>query len=148
MLLLLFVLFQSVLDNSNDDDDLDVLNLSFKVDCPHCGQAGNNEMCQIDIPGFRKCIIMAFNCSGCGSRSNEVKAMGTFGSKGRRWTLKVTAPSDLNRDVLKSDTASVTIPELEIDVCFGALAGVYTTVEGLIMKVRIRTIVIYSRSKK
>ena len=35
---------------------------------------------------------------------------------------------DLKRDVIKSDTASVEIPELELELSHGSLGGVYTTV--------------------
>lgn len=108
----------------------------FYVECPHCGKQGANEMCQIDIPGFRRCIIMSFNCLNCGSRSNEVKAMGAYGDRAKKWILKVTTAEDLNRDVLKSDTAAVSIPELEFEMSMGTLGGVFTTVEGLLMKVK------------
>lgn len=121
------------------DDTLEagdtVDSIVFHVDCSHCGQQGTNEMCEIDIPGFRRCIIMAFNCTNCGSRSNEVKPMGSYGDKARKWTLKVETPADLNRDVLKSDTASIIIPDLDFEMCMGTLGGLFTTVEGLILKV-------------
>jgi zinc finger protein len=35
---------------------------------------------------------------------------------------------DLKRDVIKSDTASVEVPELELELSHGSLGGVYTTV--------------------
>lgn len=92
------------------------------------------------LPGFRTCILMAFGCLGCGTRSNEVKASGAYGDKAKKWTLTVENEADLNRDVLKSDTASLAIPELEFETCMGALGGVFTTVEGLIVKVRIAVV--------
>lgn len=115
------------------DDDLA---LRFDVICPHCGKNGSNEMCQIMIPGFRQCLIMAFVCAYCGSRSNEVKPMGAYGAKAKRWTLSVTSTDDLNRDVLKSDTAGIRIPSLDFEMCTGTLGGIFTTVEGLLLKVR------------
>jgi C4-type Zn-finger protein len=54
-----------------------------------------------DIPYFKEVVIMAFNCDNCGHRSNEVKAGGGISEKGHRFTLKVTKPEDLARDVLK-----------------------------------------------
>ena len=42
-------------------------------------------------------------------------------------------PEDLTRDVLKSDTCSLSIPELDLDVGYGALGGRFTTVEGLLI---------------
>ncbi|VDO09492.1 unnamed protein product [Brugia timori] len=43
---------------------------------------------------------------------------------------------DLARDVLKSDTCSMSIPELDLEVGFGALSGRFTTVEGLLVATR------------
>lgn len=41
---------------------------------------------------------------------------------------------DLNRAVIKSDKATITIPSLEFEIPPGTQAGVYTTVEGVITK--------------
>lgn len=123
-------------DSNEHQNNINLEGISFDVDCPNCGKQGVNEMCEIDIPGFQHCMIMAFNCMNCGSRNNEVKAMSAYGEKAKKWTLKVETIEDLNRDVLKSDTASVIIPELEFEMCMGTLGGVFTTVEGIIVKVR------------
>jgi len=109
--------------------------LFFEVDCHHCGTKGRQDMCAIDIPGFRECLVMAFNCPHCGVRNNEVKAAGAIGDKARRWTLRVTDPEDLNRDVLKSDSAAVRIPEIDFEMQQGTQGSAFTTVEGLIGKI-------------
>jgi len=81
---------------------------------------------------------MAFNCEFCGFRTNEVKAGGAIPPMGERIVLKVTSdqqPDVLDRDVLKSDSASVNIPEIELEMQPGSLGGLYTTIEGLLEKV-------------
>ena len=80
---------------------------------------------------------MSFNCEKCGFRSNEIKGGGAMPDYGERITLTVSGSDDsiLSRDVLKSDSASVFIPEIELELMAGTLGGVYTTVEGLIDKV-------------
>lgn len=40
------------------------------------------------------------------------------------------------RDLLKSDSAMVMVPELELELGPGTLGGVFTTVEGLLTKIR------------
>eukprot|EP01053_Blabericola_migrator_P008477 Blabericola_migrator_1__8476@NODE_441_length_8449_cov_49_535552_g346_i0_p1_GENE_NODE_441_length_8449_cov_49_535552_g346_i0NODE_441_length_8449_cov_49_535552_g346_i0_p1_ORF_typecomplete_len473_score104_76zfZPR1/PF03367_13/1_6e54zfZPR1/PF03367_13/2_8e48OrfB_Zn_ribbon/PF07282_11/50OrfB_Zn_ribbon/PF07282_11/37RNA_POL_M_15KD/PF02150_16/4_3RNA_POL_M_15KD/PF02150_16/1e03RNA_POL_M_15KD/PF02150_16/1_1e02Elf1/PF05129_13/9_3Elf1/PF05129_13/42zincribbons_6/PF07191_12/4_3zincribbons_6/PF07191_12/1_8e02_NODE_ len=122
------------LDNPMDDDEADK-RISFGFECCHCGKQGVQNMCEIDIPGFRRCIVMAFVCDNCGARSNEVKPGGPYGEKARRWTLKVESVEDLNRDVLKSDVAGLEIPEIELTLEAGTLGGVFTTVEGLLVKI-------------
>ncbi|PAV73605.1 hypothetical protein WR25_00785 [Diploscapter pachys] len=42
------------------------------------------------------------------------------------------SPEDLTRDVLKSDTCNLPIPELDLNVGYGALSSRFTTVEGLL----------------
>jgi len=49
--------------------------------------------------------------------------------------LKVETEDDLKRDVFKSDTCVLRIPEIPLELGMGTLGGVYTTVEGLIEKV-------------
>ncbi|EZG55238.1 ZPR1 zinc-finger protein [Gregarina niphandrodes] len=117
----------------NDVDDLK--NVTFIFPCSHCGKDGNQNMCQIDVPGFRSCLVMAFVCDFCGTRSTEVKPTGRYGDKGKIWTLVIESEQDLNRDVLKSDTAALRFPELELELDYGTLGGVFTTVEGLLIKI-------------
>ncbi len=87
------------------------------------------------IPHFKEVVIMSTTCDSCGHRTNEVKSGGGIEEKGSRITLKVTDPSDLSRDLLKSETCSVRIPELELEVGGFALGGRFTTVEGLLRNV-------------
>jgi len=44
---------------------------------------------------------MAFNCSECGFRSNEVKGGGGIPDMGQTFTLVCESEDDLARDVLK-----------------------------------------------
>ncbi|PHJ23963.1 zpr1 zinc finger domain-containing protein [Cystoisospora suis] len=108
--------------------------LSLPVDCPNCGAAGTNNACEIDVPGFRKCWIFSFLCQSCGGRHSEIKPAGAFGIAGRRWLLKVESAEDMNRDVLKSDAATVSLPSLDFSMQGGGQGGEITTVEGLLGK--------------
>ena len=49
--------------------------------------------------------------------------------------LSVENDLDLNRDILKSDTASLEFPEIEFEMGMGTLGSLFTTVEGLIIKI-------------
>ena len=77
---------------------------------------------------------MAFVCDHCGYRNSEIKEGGGIGEKAKKITFKVTEVSDLNRDVFKSGTAKIVIPEIGLDMEGGTLGSLYTTVEGLIAK--------------
>ncbi|KAK4298271.1 hypothetical protein Pmani_029378 [Petrolisthes manimaculis] len=111
--------------------------LVFPTVCDRCSRPANTNMKVIQIPYFKEVIIMALHCDECGHRTNEVKSGAGVGDKGRRITLTITHPqSDLTRDVLKSDTCELAIPELELCVGGGLIGGKFTTVEGLLKDVR------------
>ncbi|XP_059449638.1 uncharacterized protein LOC132180737 [Corylus avellana] len=78
---------------------------------------------------------MASTCDACGYRNSELKPGGRIPEKGKRIALTVKNISDLSRDLIKSDTASVEVPELGLELASGTLGGVVTTVEGLITKI-------------
>lgn len=77
---------------------------------------------------------MADSCDVCGYKNSEVKGSGAVSERGRSFTLRVEEPADLQRDVLKAETASVSVPELDLEVSTGTLGGLITTVEGLLVK--------------
>lgn len=109
--------------------------ISLPGHCPHCHMLGESLTCVADIPHFKEVIIMSFDCASCGFRNNEVKGGGAIPTLGTEVKLVVSSPEDLKRDVLKSDSAAVSIPELDLELSCGTLGGMYTTVEGLLTKI-------------
>lgn len=107
----------------------------FPANCPSCGVPGQSLTAMTDIPHFKEVMIMAFTCDACGYKNSEMKAGGAVPAKGTTVTLNVTNQSDFTRDVLKSDSAMVIVPELDLELQHGTLGGVYTTVEGLLKKI-------------
>eukprot|EP00796_Vickermania_ingenoplastis_P011122 gene11122-7748_t len=104
--------------------------------CPACTKSGELRVHQCDIPYFKETVIMAFRCDFCGYRSNEIKSGGEISEKALRLTLRVDDESDLKRDVLKSDTATLRIPEISLELAAGTLGGFFSTVEGTLAQVR------------
>ena len=62
---------------------------------------------------------MSNSCDSCGFRTSEVKGGGGISEKGTQWKVQVCEPEDLQRDVIKAETASISIPELEFEVTSG-----------------------------
>lgn len=89
----------------------------------------------LEIPHFREVIIMATNCDYCGYRTNEVKSGGAVSKQGKRIKLIVCQEEDLNRDILKSETCTLEIPEIELHLTTGSLGGRFTTLEGFLNQV-------------
>ncbi|NWX38532.1 ZPR1 protein, partial [Notiomystis cincta] len=110
--------------------------LQFNTNCPECNAPASTNMKLVQIPHFKEVIIMATNCDSCGHRTNEVKSGGAIEPQGTRITLRITDPSDMTRDILKSETCSVEIPELEFELGMGALGGKFTTLEGLLRDIQ------------
>ncbi|KFP05504.1 Zinc finger protein ZPR1, partial [Calypte anna] len=110
--------------------------LQFNTNCPECNAPASTNMKLVQIPHFKEVIIMATACDSCGHRTNEVKSGGAIEPQGTRITLRITDPSDMTRDILKSEHCSVEIPELEFELGMGALGGKFTTLEGLLKDIR------------
>lgn len=130
-------------DDSDDEEpagnDIDAMRnevLVFDTNCPECNQPAKTNMKLVNIPHFKEVIIMATNCDSCGHRTNEVKSGGATEAMGTKITLHVTDPSDMTRDVLKSETCSVLIPELEFELGMAVLGGKFTTLEGLLKDIK------------
>lgn len=101
--------------------------------CPSCHhQQAETTMTVTNIPHFKEIIIMTLYCQNCGFRSNEVKSSGRISKVATKITLIVESENDLKREVIKSDSAGIEIPQLQLTLMEGGMCGVYTTVEGLL----------------
>lgn len=110
--------------------------MKFPTACPNCRCPTETDMCLTHIPHFQDVILMCMICAKCGFRSTNIQGnCGAISEHGTRFILNVTNKDDLCRDVLKSDTAAIQIPELDLEVEGGSLGGLYTTVEGLLTKI-------------
>lgn len=101
--------------------------------CMNCHENGMTRLFLTRIPFFREIIIMSFNCEHCGFSNNEIQPAGTFQIKGAHYELRLTAVEDFERQVVKSDTATVKFIELDVEVPAGK--GQLTNVEGLLTTV-------------
>jgi ZPR1 zinc finger protein len=118
-------------------EDLERDVVIFTVPCPQCGVDAAQRMVKINIPYFKEVIVMALVCAKCGYKNSEIKVGGAISSKGRRISLHCKRLEDLSRDVLKSETATLRIPELDFTLNqYGSMGGRFTTVEGLLTNIR------------
>ncbi|KAI1720808.1 ZPR1 zinc-finger domain-containing protein [Ditylenchus destructor] len=110
--------------------------LHFPGSCQSCGAPVETLMKPTDIPYFQTVIIMCTMCDRCGFKSNDVKSGGATKDLGCKLSVRIEKDLDLARDVLKSDTCALHIPELDIEIGPGALSGRFTTVEGLLNAIK------------
>ncbi|KAF8213805.1 ZPR1 zinc-finger domain-containing protein [Mycena galopus ATCC 62051] len=107
----------------------------FQGVCSSCGHPLDTLMKKVLIPYFKDVLIMSTNCDRCGYRDNEVKSGSAISDKGKRIILKVEDRDDLSRDILKSETAGLEIPEIELVLQQGTLGGRFTTLEGILEQI-------------
>lgn len=86
------------------------------------------------IPFFKEIILSSFECPDCGFRNNEVQFGGKLGDFGVKYVLKVVNPLAMNRNVVKSEYATIRIPELDLEIPPQTQKGTINTVEGFIQK--------------
>jgi zinc finger protein len=108
--------------------------LKFPTACYACGRNGDAQMCLSTIPFFKEIIIMAFSCEFCGYRNTEIKHGGGMSDHATKIVFNVNSEKDLNRDLFKSDSCTFEIPEIDFSMAPGSLDSMYTTVEGLLVK--------------
>ena len=110
--------------------------LTFKNPCSRCYAMCDTNMKMVKMPYFKEIIVMATTCDLCGHRTNEVKSGSGFEPTGKKITLNFMSEEDLKRDVLKSETCKVLIPQIELETGAMALSGKFTTIEGLLVDLK------------
>jgi zinc finger protein len=119
-------------DDSNTKDSATKEILKFESFCSACQAQGECRMCVATIPFFKEIIIMAYSCDYCGHKSTEIKQGGGMSDHASKIEFKVQKPEDISRDVFKSDSCVLTIPEVDFSMMPGTLGSMYSTVEGLL----------------
>uniref|UniRef100_A0A8D1HC07 Zinc finger protein 259 n=1 Tax=Sus scrofa TaxID=9823 RepID=A0A8D1HC07_PIG len=102
--------------------------------CMNCYRNGMTRLLLTKIPFFREIIVSSFSCEHCGWNNTEIQSAGRIQDQGVRYTLTVRAQEDMNREVVKTDSATTRIPELDFEIPAFSQKGALTTVEGLISR--------------
>ncbi|KAK3107194.1 hypothetical protein FSP39_009061, partial [Pinctada imbricata] len=84
------------------------------------------------IPFFKEVIVSSFSCESCGVLNSELQPGGKIQEKGVKYSVKIKNQKDLNRQVVQTNSATVSIPELQFEI--PPNKGVLTTVEGILDK--------------
>ncbi|KAI5804151.1 ZPR1 zinc-finger domain-containing protein [Peziza echinospora] len=98
--------------------------------CMNCEEQGVTRLLLTRIPFFREVVLMSFSCPHCHYRNSEIQSAGQIQERGTRYTFYLTNTTDLNRQLVKSETCVTRIPELDLEI--PAQRGQLTNVEGLL----------------
>ena len=111
-------------------DGIDVM----KSLCMRCQEEGETRFMLHKIPHFRELVLASFFCQHCGERNNEVTFGGEIQKQGIVYTVEVMSSQDLDRQVIKSDSASFTVLELDFEIPPSTQKGDISTIEGVMKK--------------
>ena len=85
------------------------------------------------IPFFREVLLESFSCEDCGNRNTSIKPAGEIQELGSKYTLKVEKEKDLERQIIRNDTAVFKIEGLDLEMPTGH--SEITNVEGMLGKI-------------
>ena len=68
------------------------------------------------IPFYRDVIISSFQCDHCHFTNNSIESANRIQENGVRINLTVETELDLNRELVKSDYATLSIPEIDFEI--------------------------------
>jgi len=102
--------------------------------CTDCGEQGLTRLPLTSIPHSKEVVLMAFGCPRCHFRNCELVSVGTIADKGCTSTVTIAEPADLNRQLVRSEFATVRLPAVDFEVPPSSEHGSLTTVEGLLRK--------------
>jgi zinc finger protein len=104
---------------------------SYKIECPICREPVNVTILPYDTPNYGEILIMIISCSSCGYKDISITSFRS--SNPKRVVFRIESKDDLFARVIKSETCTVSIPELNVVVepCQKSQIMV-TNVEGLL----------------
>jgi len=104
-----------------------------EVACPACHSKMKVTHYIYEVPNVGRVLITSGRCGSCGYRVSDVMLLDGKGRRHAEYTVQ--GPEDLDRIVVKSSSATVTIPELGLEMKPGPAAqGFITTIEGLLRR--------------
>jgi len=109
--------------------------------CMNCQEEGNEteegepingvtKFMMTKIPMFKEIILSSFYCEHCHDKNTEVQFGGKLAGQGVKYTFNLTDASHLNRSIVKSEFATIRIPELEFEIPPQTQKGSINTPEG------------------
>ncbi|MCJ1398448.1 nucleolar zinc-finger protein [Xylographa trunciseda] len=101
--------------------------------CVNCGENGTTRLLLTKIPYFREIILMSFFCEHCYFKNTEVQSAGEIQERGAKYVLKMDTLPDMERQIVKSDSAVFRVEELDLEIPAGR--GRLTNVEGILAEI-------------
>ncbi|CBX92445.1 similar to zinc finger protein zpr1 [Plenodomus lingam JN3] len=126
---------RKVAEASAQEDGVDGTKVVDEIEslCMNCHEDGLTKLLLTKIPFFREIVLMSFECPHCHFRNSEIQSAGEIQQRGVKFSLKVETADDLNRQIIKSDTAIFRVEDIDLEIPPGR--GQLTNVEGILSMV-------------
>jgi zinc finger protein len=98
--------------------------------CMACEEMGVTKFMYTKIPFFKEIMISSFHCDHCGTKNSEVSFAGRLEDYGVRYEVNVINNVAFNRTVVKSEFATIKVPELGLEMPPATQKGSIKTIEG------------------
>tara|TARA_B110000285_G_C15074806_1_gene590092 strand:+ start:311 stop:613 length:303 start_codon:yes stop_codon:yes gene_type:complete len=85
------------------------------------------------IPFFKEIMISAFACDHCGYKNSEVSFAGKLEDYGCKYEVNVINDVAFNRMIVKSEFATIRVPECGLEMPPATQRGAIKTMEGYFM---------------
>lgn len=82
------------------------------------------------IPFFKEVMISAFCCDHCGTKNSEISFAGKLEDYGVKYEVNCINDVAFNRQVVKSEFATITVPECGLEMPPATQRGSIKTIEG------------------
>jgi zinc finger protein len=98
--------------------------------CMECEEQGKTVFMYTKIPFFKEIMISSFSCEHCGHRNSEVSFAGKLEDYGVKYEVNVINNVAFNRTVVKSEFATIKVPECGLELPPQTQKGSIKTIEG------------------
>lgn len=120
-----------------------------KVPCPSCNGDLAISQLQEDIPYFGPISVITTKCRSCEFKHNDIIILQA--QHPTRCSIDITEPRDLEARVIRSSSATISMPELRVEITPGPFAEAFVSnVEGVLERVQnaTRSMITLADSKK
>ncbi len=123
--------------SQQSEDCLSLLNMvsattTQQSNCRLCFCPTEVKAMLLDLPNFKDMVLTISECMLCGDKTRAIKTGSEISPKGKKITLAVKSLLDLELEIIKSETCSITVPEIDLELTRGTLGTQFTTIQGLL----------------
>jgi len=100
--------------------------------CMNCNDKGTTRLLTTKIPFFKDIIVMSFSCPHCGYKNTGIEDAKELSPHGIHFVLTVKTSKDMDRRIIKSNYASLSISCCDLEIPSMTQKGKLSTIEGFI----------------